>query len=614
MKILTDTGLVAFWNKIKQLVLGNRPYNPSEFSGKGYKVLEKNIQTVGAVKKNILTAVMLSEANTIYEIRYDFDLNGETIEMQEGCTLKFNGGKIRNGVLNFNNTEIVAVSNSFENCRFSGLLKNDIVYSKIFGQYENVDSTVFINDLISISKHLYLNAGTYLIDGIDTTKTSAWSTNSGIKIKSNFTLELDKQCFLQLIYKGNNYEVSNIITCFRVDNFKIIGGNIIGDKNKHSFQSDFAYGIFIAGCKNGEITNVNIDNCNGDSIDLQLDIKDNTAIINTNIRIINCVLSNPGRSCMSIECGKRILIENCELYGANSGKYNSGANTPSCGCLIEPYTIDFGSLAEYITFDNCYIHDNNQGINSVIYSNKAITIKNSNIQSCNFQSNLAPDDKNYYHENISILNTTITSGALFFKSKNIRVSNSVIKEMMLSRNCEDISCNNNSIDEFNTYTQDIQEDELFSKNVIIDGNIISNMSIHLENSNISNNIFKSGCSLFCKYSLKVANNQFITEKGLDSLSFTGKENSIIFIKNNVFLNPSLSNNYGDVICAYGGDTVVFDKNYIKYTSDGGKASYYLNPYNVINNVIFIEPFISIGLNRNTSNVTHTEKYKYNIES
>lgn len=89
MKILTDTGLLVLWNKIKQLVLGNRPYNPSDFSGKGYKVLEKNIQTVGGVKKNILTAIMLSEANTIYEIRYDFDLNGETIEMQEGCTWKF---------------------------------------------------------------------------------------------------------------------------------------------------------------------------------------------------------------------------------------------------------------------------------------------------------------------------------------------------------------------------------------------------------------------------------------------------------------------------------------------------------------------------------------------
>ena len=608
-EVSIDTSLITLTRKFDDSV------TPSVFSASTTGVVCTVTDSNKREFRNILTEVMINQPNTIYEIRYDYDLNGETIEMQEGCTLKFNGGKIRNGVLNFDDTEIVAISNSFENCRFSGTLKNDIVYSKIFGQYENVDSTVFINDLISISKHLYLSAGTYLIDGVDATKTSAWSTNSGIKMKSNFILELDKQCFLQLIYKGDNYEVSNIITCFKVDNFKIIGGNIIGDKNKHSFQSDFAYGIFIAGCKNGEITNVNIDNCNGDSINLQLDIKDNTPIINENIRIVNCVLSNAGRNCMSIECGKRILIENCELYGANSGKYSSGMATPSCGCLIEPYTIEFGTLAEYITFSNCYEHDNNHGINSVIYTNKSITIINSNINSCIFDSNLAPAyDEKYYQENISILNSTI-KGILFFKSKNIRIINSVIKNLKPTRKCEYISCINNSIETFGTYSENIPENELFSKNVILDGNIIKNISIYFENSNISNNIFKSNCSLNYKYSLKVTDNQFITEKGLESLRITGKENSTILIKNNVFLNPSLNNNYGDVISAYGGDTVIFDKNYIKYTSnDGGKASYYFNAYNVVNNVIFIEPFVSIGLNRNTSNVTHVQKYKYNIES
>ena len=44
--------------------------------------------------RNILTQIMMNQPNTIYEIRYDFDLNGETIEMQEGCTLKFEGGSI----------------------------------------------------------------------------------------------------------------------------------------------------------------------------------------------------------------------------------------------------------------------------------------------------------------------------------------------------------------------------------------------------------------------------------------------------------------------------------------------------------------------------------------
>lgn len=98
---------MVLWNKIKQLVLGNRPYNPSEFSGKGYKVLEKNIQTVGGVKKNILTSVMINQPNTIYEIRYDFDLNGEEITIPKECILKFNGGSLNNGKIIGNKTNLI---------------------------------------------------------------------------------------------------------------------------------------------------------------------------------------------------------------------------------------------------------------------------------------------------------------------------------------------------------------------------------------------------------------------------------------------------------------------------------------------------------------------------
>ena len=152
MKILTDTGLVAFWNKIKQLILGNRPYNPSEFSGKGYKVLEKNIQTVDGVKKNILTAVMLSEANTIYEIRYDFDLNGETIEIQEGCTLKFCGGSLKNGTLTFTNTEIIGTKNIFDKCYFGGDIIGNEVCISWFGINckPGYDDALIINNIIQI--------------------------------------------------------------------------------------------------------------------------------------------------------------------------------------------------------------------------------------------------------------------------------------------------------------------------------------------------------------------------------------------------------------------------------------------------------------------------------
>lgn len=169
MKILTDKGLLAFWNKIKQLALGNRPYNPSEFSGKGYKVLEKNIQTIGGVKKNILTAVMLSEANTIYEIRYDFDLDGKEITIQEGCVLKFCGGSFSNGVIVFNNTiinskDINCIKRSIE---VQGSIANEISYLDWFDAAGDgiVDDTIPLrNCFCHCINTVIIPSGTYIIN------------------------------------------------------------------------------------------------------------------------------------------------------------------------------------------------------------------------------------------------------------------------------------------------------------------------------------------------------------------------------------------------------------------------------------------------------------------
>ena len=80
------------------LKLKDRAYDEANFSGKGYKILRKNIQD----GKNILTQDMVNEPNTIYEIRYDFDLNGATINIPDGCTLKFGGGSINNGLVQGN--------------------------------------------------------------------------------------------------------------------------------------------------------------------------------------------------------------------------------------------------------------------------------------------------------------------------------------------------------------------------------------------------------------------------------------------------------------------------------------------------------------------------------
>lgn len=93
------------------LSLKDREYNPNEFSGLGRVILRKNIVEIddpiyGKVTKNILFQDMIAQSNTIYEIRYDFDLNGKEINIPKNCILKFEGGSLRNGSIIGNNTKI----------------------------------------------------------------------------------------------------------------------------------------------------------------------------------------------------------------------------------------------------------------------------------------------------------------------------------------------------------------------------------------------------------------------------------------------------------------------------------------------------------------------------
>ena len=57
--------------------------------------------------RNLLTPVMINQPNTIYEIRYDFDLNNTEITIPEGCILDFQGGNFSNGILHTDKTIVL---------------------------------------------------------------------------------------------------------------------------------------------------------------------------------------------------------------------------------------------------------------------------------------------------------------------------------------------------------------------------------------------------------------------------------------------------------------------------------------------------------------------------
>lgn len=75
------------------LKFADRAYNLETHIGMGYKILRRNIID----GKNILTQEMVNQPHTIYMIQYDFDLDGTTIKIPEGCILDFQGGSIVNG-------------------------------------------------------------------------------------------------------------------------------------------------------------------------------------------------------------------------------------------------------------------------------------------------------------------------------------------------------------------------------------------------------------------------------------------------------------------------------------------------------------------------------------
>lgn len=98
-------------------------------------VLKKNIVN----GKNILTQEMVSKSNTIYEIRYDFDLRGKEIIIPEGCILQFNGGSIKNGRILFNFT--ILQGDILILCDCKGHLDNKIIIPDWFGFVEGDKSS-----------------------------------------------------------------------------------------------------------------------------------------------------------------------------------------------------------------------------------------------------------------------------------------------------------------------------------------------------------------------------------------------------------------------------------------------------------------------------------------
>lgn len=105
-----------------------------EMYNTGIRVIVEDSTTIN--ERNIITQEDINKADTIYEIRYDFDLDGKTIIIPKNCILYFTSGKFYNGSINMDNTIV------------STLYKDILSDINISGNYYNIQK--YIEDTKSL--------------------------------------------------------------------------------------------------------------------------------------------------------------------------------------------------------------------------------------------------------------------------------------------------------------------------------------------------------------------------------------------------------------------------------------------------------------------------------
>lgn len=97
--------------------LADREYNTLNPDGMGYVIL----------RKGDTFATQVTQANTIYEIRYDFDLDGDEVTIPANCVLKFEGGSLSDGIIQGTNTFINSTNVCiFKDVKLTGTFSNDL--------------------------------------------------------------------------------------------------------------------------------------------------------------------------------------------------------------------------------------------------------------------------------------------------------------------------------------------------------------------------------------------------------------------------------------------------------------------------------------------------------
>lgn len=431
--VLIDDSLITITRKSNDSVI------PSTFSASTTGVVCTITDSTKREFLNILTQNMINKPNTIYEIRYDFDLNGGTIDIPENCTLKFEGGSLSNGKIVGNDTKLQYRATIFTNIIIAGTWLVGEIKSSIFS---DITSTNKLQQLFNLCNNKIFNRILIEEDNYNCSLSSTVGDISG----TGLTISGDN---IEVILNGNitlasnGYPDYNVLIITDSNNITIKGtGSIVGDKESHDYtkhsEDDYKtheWGriISIRKSKGVFIEGITLNNSTGDC----LNIGDSTLSdgISENIILKNLTLTDCRRNGITIATCNNVFIDGLKIKNVH------GTN-PQAGIDIEPNTggVVYNVFINNSFFENCGSAIEAWNANTDVYNN--IHIKNINVNNCGqsiFDASAGSSQskqksifglgnaKNIEVDNICISDSNWDGSVLsFFKTNNVRVTNVTI--------------------------------------------------------------------------------------------------------------------------------------------------------------------------------------------
>lgn len=312
-----------------------------------YNILDRNdlssnqnvnetIQSNIILDANIPFSSQVTIPYRTYVITEDFDLSNDctTIEIPEGCVLKFLGGSLNNGQIHFG--ENVLTHNYNGTTTLTGIATE--LY-KIVISSNGIDDTQNINNLINHfenSKIQFIDSIYYINGNHDSI------LHCGITISNNNDYIFNNTIFRQI----NTSNAQSKIIKIGGENIKLSNLIIEGDILEHQGGGEWNYGVQIAkGCSNVTLSHLEIRGFTGDCINM-FDF-DGSA---NNIVVKDCIFSSSKRGCISLESIHNVVIEDCRFI-----KDNTIEMPPNFFIDIEPLSSyrNYNNGVYDVTIKNC---------------------------------------------------------------------------------------------------------------------------------------------------------------------------------------------------------------------------------------------------------------------